>query len=281
MGQTTDMDVSSAAQHLTSQQVGESYDRLDEIYRHRSVPHVHHGLWLRGDETREQAKESLAMWTADRLALRSGDRCIDIGSGYGEMARQLSKAKNIRVTAITNSAAQHDRALQENTIESVEYRLGDWCSNDLPTAEYDAAWAVESMEHITDFDLALLQCRRVLKPRGRLIILSWLAGTRARGWRGATLLQPLVNDSLLAPLRTQSELVTSLSRAGFSHIKAYDLTSKVKRTWMPTTKGILSRLGWDSEDTLEPGLAWRTVRIALAYSVRALSYGAISAIVQP
>lgn len=272
------MDVSSSASHLTSQQVGESYDRLDDIYRHQSVLHVHHGLWLHGDETRGQAKENLAMWAAERLALRSGDRCIDIGSGYGEMARQLSKTKNVCVTAITNSAAQHDRALRENTVESVEYRLGDWCSNDLPTAEYDAAWAVESMEHITDLDLALMQCRRVLKPRGRFIILSWLAGTRSRGWRRAALLEPLVNDCRLAPLRTQSEVVTALSRAGFSQIKVYDLTGTVRRTWMPTTKGILSQLGRGSNDSLEPGLAWRTVRVALAYSVKALSYGAISAI---
>lgn len=263
--------------HLTSQQVGEFYDRLDEIYRHGSVPHVHHGLWLRGDETREQAKENLAIWVADHLALRPGDRCIDIGSGYGEMARKISKIKNVHVTAITNSAAQHYRGLQENTIESVEYHLGDWCSNNLPSAEYDAAWAVESMEHITDLNQALLQCRRVLKPCGRLIILSWLAGTRSRGWINTILLQPLAKDGLLAPLRTQAEIVSSLSRMGFSHINVCDLTGKVRRTWMPTKKGILSRLDWNIEDTLEPGLAWSTVRVALAYSVHALSYGAILA----
>src|SRR2546430_14587679 len=139
------MDFPNTEIHLTSQQVGKFYDRLDEIYRHGSVPHVHHGLWLRGDETREQAKENLAIWAADRLALRPGERCVDIGSGYGEMARQISKIKNVRVTAITNSAAQHNRALQENRVELVEYHLGDWCSNDLPSAAYDAAWAVESM----------------------------------------------------------------------------------------------------------------------------------------
>ncbi len=279
MSLATNIDLLNTGTHLTSQQVGEFYDRLDEVYRHGSVPHVHHGLWLCGDETREQAKEKLAIWATDRLTLRPGERCVDIGSGYGEMARQISKIKNVRVTAITNSAAQHYRALQENTFKSVEYRLGDWCSNDLPSAAYDAAWAVESMEHITDLNQALIQCRRILKPSGRLIILSWLAGTRSR-WINTILLQPLAKDGLLAPLRTQPEIVSSLSRAGFTHINVYDLTGKVRRTWMPTAKGIWSRIGWHPQDTLEPGLAWRTARIALAYSIRALNYCAISATAQ-
>jgi len=270
---------SSAAshQHPSPQQVGESYDRLDEIYRNRSVSHVHHGLWLHGNETRQQAKEQLATWAADCLALKSGDRCVDIGSGYGEMARQVAKVKNVSVTAITSSALQHERALKENTFEAVEYRLGDWCSNDLPPGEYDAAWAIESLEHMKDLDLALSQCRRVLKPGGRMILLSWLAGDRACELTEAALLAPLVKDAHLAPLRTGSEIMTSLSRAGFEHPEAFDLTSKVKRTWAPTGKGLLFRLGLISEDSLEPALAWRTVRIALAYNLKALSYWAISA----
>jgi tocopherol O-methyltransferase len=270
------MAFTSTNTHLSSRQVGEFYDHLDEIYRRGTVPHVHHGLWLRGDETREQAKENLVIWSAERLALKEGERCVDIGSGYGVMARKISKIKNVQVTAITNSASQHHRALYENRVKTVEYRLGDWCSNDLPSAAYDAAWAVESMEHITDLNQALLQCRRVLKPCGRLIILSWLAGTRSRLINTA-LLQPLTKDGLLAPLRTQAEIVSSLTRTGFSQINVCDLTDKVSRTWKPTLKGVWSRLGCHPQGTLEPGLAWRTVRIALAYSIRALNYCAISA----
>jgi tocopherol O-methyltransferase len=278
-GPATTMDLTSSETHQGSRQVGEFYDRLDKIYRHGALPHVHHGLWLRGNETREEAKENLVIWVAQRLALKPGERYVDIGSGYGEMARQISKIKNVQVTAITNSASQHHRALQENRGESVEYHLGDWCSNDLPSATYDAAWAVESIEHITDLNQALLQCRRVLKPCGRLIILSWLAGTRSK-LINTTLLKPLANDSLLAPLRTQAEIVSSLSCTGFSQISVYDLTGKVRRTWTPTLKGVWSRLGGHPQGTLEPGLAWRTMRIALAYSIRSLNYCAISATAQ-
>lgn len=263
-------------QQFTSKDVGEFYDQLDNIYRHRATLHVHHGLWLRGDETREQARSNLVNWVADELALRPGEHCLDIGSGYGEMARNISRLRNVDVTAVTNSALQHDRALRENTFESVEYHLCDWCSNDLPAATYNAAWAVESLEHVQELDLALRECQRVLKPDGRLIVLSWIAGGQLRAWKQKILNKPLALHNRLARLRSEDEVVDSLFCAGFRQIKTHDLTSRVRRTWWPTVDGIIGQLGWHRGDAHQPGLAWSTSRVALAYAVGAMRYVGIS-----
>jgi tocopherol O-methyltransferase len=220
----------------------------------------------------------LSTWLAEQLALKPGENCIDIGSGYGQMARQLANAMGVRVTAITNSVVQHSRALLVKDVASVEYRLGDWCSNDLPTGEFDAAWAVESLDHMIPLDQATYQCRRVLKTGGRLIVLSWLAGEGALRWSRRVLLDGIVKDAALAPLRTQSQIIRSLSFVGFDSIETFDLSDKVCRTWIPTTKGVLGRLGLITDETLEPGLSWRTLRIALAYKVDALRYCAITAV---
>jgi tocopherol O-methyltransferase len=265
-------------QDPNSQVVGLSYDLLDSIYQNSSAPHVHHGLWLSRHETREQAKDNLSTWLAERLALKSGENCVDIGSGYGQMARQLANAIGVRVTAITNSAIQHSRALQVKNVTAVEYRLGDWCTNDLPTGEADAAWAVESLEHMAHLDEATYQCRRVLKTGGRLIVLSWVAGEGPARWRRRVLLDGIVKDAALAPLRTQSQTIKSLSLAGFDNIETLDLSEKVCRTWLPTIKGVFGRSGLITDETLEPGLSWRTLRIALAYKVGALRYCAITAV---
>lgn len=267
-----------AADLPTENEVSEFYDRLDDVYGHQAALHVHHGLWLRGDETRGEAKRALVTWVGEQIPLNPGDRCIDIGSGYGETARQLAKTKNIVVTAVTNSAAQQARALRENAGETVEYRAGDWCSNDLPSGEYDAAWAIESLEHMRDLDHALQQCKRVLKRGARLLVLSWVAGERTGGWREALLVQPLMRDNRLAALRTEHEIVSSFCRTGFGQVRVRDLTPKVRRTWRPTVKGVLKQLGLASADSLEPGLAWPTVRIALAYEVGAMRFVAVSAV---
>lgn len=227
---------------VTSEGVGRYYDELDHIYRVHATRHVHHGLWIRGDETRTEAKQNVASWVADQLGLAPGDRCVDIGSGYGEMARYLSSTNRISVTAVTNSELQCAWAVQENRSESVDYRLGDWCRNELRGSAYDAGWAVESMEHMPDLDAALRQCRRVLKPGGRLLVLSWLASERAPRWQRIAFLEPTARQYRLAPLRTEAAIVRALSTAGFGQIRVSDLTRNVRRTWLPTAAGILQRL---------------------------------------
>jgi tocopherol O-methyltransferase len=261
-----------------SEEVGLSYDLLDEIYHGTSLPHVHHGLWISGLETREQAKDMLGNWMADYLALKSGETCIDIGSGYGQMARQLAKARGIRVTAITNSVVQYSKALSVGATPSVDYILGDWCKNDLPTGEFDAAWAVESIEHMSNLDLAIKRCHNVLKDGGRLVILTWLAREPNVRWRAKIVLDSIVKDAALAPLRTHQQITKSLSLAGFNRIQSYDLSDNVSRTWVPTMKGVLGRAGLLTDETLEPGLSWRTLRIALAYRFNLLSYCAIKSV---
>lgn len=262
----------------TSEEVGKYYDGLDEIYRGQVTRDVHHGLWIRGDETRTEAKQNVALWVGDRLGLKPGERCVDIGCGYGDMARHLSKAKRVSVTAVTNSARQHALAVQEKRSEGVEYHLADWCTNDLPDAAYDAAWAVESLEHVLDLDAAFGQCRRVLRSGGRLLVLSWLARARVPSWERIVFLAPTARQFRLSPLRTEERMMQALSTAGFGYIRVSDLTRNVRRTWYPTASGILQRLRLKAGAALEPGISWTILRTAGAYAVGALRYAAFSAV---
>jgi tocopherol O-methyltransferase len=260
----------------TSEEVGRYYDGLDEIYRGQAARNVHHGLWLRGDETRAEAKQNMVWWVGDRLGLNAGENCVDIGCGYGDIARYFATAKHVSVTAVTNSARQHAFGVQAKISKGVEYYLADWCKNALPGAAYDAAWAVESLEHMTDLDAALSQCRRVLRSGGRLLVLSWLARTRPRAsnWERIAFLTPTARQFRLCPLRTEEMITQALFTAGFEQIRVSDLTRNVRRTWYPTAAGILQRLRPQAGATLEPGVSWTTLRTAGAYAVGALRYAA-------
>ena len=262
-----------------SDQVAEFYDQLDTVYRHQLILDIHHGLWLGGNETRQEAKLNLSSWVASNLALKSGERCIDVGSGYGQMARYIAAMRDVSVTAITNSFVQHARALRVMPDSRVEYFFGDWCNNNLLSGEYDAAWAVESMEHIHDLDEAFRESRRVLKEGGRFIVLSWLAGDHVAAWQRRFLIEPTISQNCLAELRTESEVANALRRAGFGNLKKHDLTANVRRTWLPSKKGIMRQLGWNTkDDALHPGLAWPTVRLGLAFGSGAMRYVSISSI---
>src|SRR6186713_2311289 len=93
--------------------VASHYDELDHFYRDVWGEHVHHGLWLRGDETREQAVLQLTELVARNAEISAGTRVCDIGCGYGATARLLAN-RGAKVTGVTVSPAQYKFAIEGN-----------------------------------------------------------------------------------------------------------------------------------------------------------------------
>ncbi len=109
-------------------------------------------------------------------------------------------------------------------------------------------------------------------------MLTWLMREECVRWKRKVFLDAIVKDAALARLRTLPQITRSLSLAGFTNIKTFDLSDNVVRTWIPTRKGVFGRLGLITDETLEPGLSWRTLRIALAYKLNVLGYCAIKSV---
>jgi tocopherol O-methyltransferase len=148
--------------------VAAHYDGLDAFYREVWGAHVHHGLWIRGDETYEHAKENLVCTVAGKARIGAGSSVCDIGCGYGETARWIAQHLKSHVTGITVSRAQYDyaRAHALNNTHQ-DYILGDWLTNNLPDHSFDAAVAIESSEHMPDLRAFFAQARRVLSAADR------------------------------------------------------------------------------------------------------------------
>ncbi|HWZ73262.1 MAG TPA: class I SAM-dependent methyltransferase, partial [Casimicrobiaceae bacterium] len=98
------------AKEQTSAAVAQHYDELDPFYRELWGDHVHHGLWITGLENRAQAVENLIGWVARRLELDPGQHVCDVGCGYGATAQWLAEHHGVRVTGLTISAVQAQRA---------------------------------------------------------------------------------------------------------------------------------------------------------------------------
>src|SRR5690349_14814985 len=82
-----------------AQDIATHYDELDDAYRQIWSDHAHHGLWLTGRESVEQAVEALVDVTADAAGVGPGSRVIDLGSGYGATGRQLAANRDAQVTS--------------------------------------------------------------------------------------------------------------------------------------------------------------------------------------
>ena len=83
----------------TARDVSGHYDELDYAYRYIWGEHVHHGYWVSGHETPDEATEALVRLVADRLALEPGQEVCDIGCGYGATAAWLAEHRQAKVTS--------------------------------------------------------------------------------------------------------------------------------------------------------------------------------------
>lgn len=258
--------------------VADHYDELDPIYRQVWGEHVHHGLWATGRETPAEAVEALADTVGDRLHLVPGEACVDIGCGYGSTARRLADTRQVHVTGFTLSAEQAHYA-DAHSAPDVDIRLRDWLVNGLPDASMDAAWAIESSEHMVDKPAFFAEAHRVLSPGGRFVICAWLAETDASGWKVRHLLEPICSEGRLPSMGTREDYEAMATAAGFEITGYEDVSRRVARTWTICARRLLKALLVDRE-TRRLALGARNrifvlsiPRLILAYRTGAMHYG--------
>lgn len=264
--------------------VASHYDELDLFYREIWGEHLHHGLWQTGSESRAQAVENLALRVATEARLFEGAAVCDIGTGYGATARLLAARFGARVTGLTVSAAQLAFAQSRTSGDNPRFILRDWMQNDLPAQTFDACISIESSEHMPDKDCFFSECRRVLKPGGRLVICAWLAREAPRQAEVRYLLEPICREGRLPGMGDEADYRTWFEAAGFDLVGFEDVSRQVRRTWQESTVGMLrhaarhpSALRFLASGASNRVFALTVPRIWLAYLLGSMRYGIFTA----
>ncbi|MBA4190780.1 MAG: methyltransferase type 11 [Planctomycetaceae bacterium] len=266
---------------LAAGTVADHYQELDRLYREVWGEHVHHGLWRTGRETPLEAVEQLTAFVAEQANIQSGDRVVDIGSGYGASARLIAKRFDAAVTALTIVPAQQAFAEATNPVgTNPRYLLRDWLENDLPGQSFDAAYAIESSEHMDDKARAFSEAFRVLRSGGRFAICAWIASEDARPWEKRNLLEPICREGRLPGMGTETEYRDMLTEAGFEVEAVTEISREVRDTWAICVRRAIGRFFTDpagrayllSTASRNRIFAVTLVRIWLAYRTGAMRY---------
>ncbi len=101
----------------------------------------------------------------DLLAPQPGERIIDVGCGTGELTRQLAD-RGASVVGI--DAAEPMIAKARMQFPDLDLRVADITTVELPE-RFDAIFSNAVLHWVTDYDPAIRQMKKHLKPGGRLV----------------------------------------------------------------------------------------------------------------
>ena len=129
----------------------EHYDVVSPYYRSLWGEHLHHGYWIRGDESKETAQVQLIEHLAQVADVKPGADILDIGCGFGASSLYLAKHYGAHVTGITISPVQVEMAVKAAAVEHLDakFLLMDAEAMNFQK-QFDTLWSVESISHYQD-----------------------------------------------------------------------------------------------------------------------------------
>jgi tocopherol O-methyltransferase len=174
---------------LLNDRIRQFYDKSSLLWEQVWGEHMHHGYYQRGETSRNKDRrlaqidliEELLNWAKleenFKSSMRSPIQILDIGCGIGGSSLYLANKLNAKVTGITLSPVQAQRAAQRakefGLSDRTHFQVADALAMPFGDQEFDLIWSLESGEHMADKTKFLQECYRVLKPNGRLIFATW------------------------------------------------------------------------------------------------------------
>ncbi|MFT0899355.1 ubiquinone/menaquinone biosynthesis methyltransferase [Candidatus Methanoprimaticola sp. MG2] len=106
----------------------------------------------------------------------SGKRCLDVGTGTGEIAFHLARTAGPGSTVVgvditprmLELAARKEKDLSLPV--SVDWRVGDALDLDIPDDSFDVVTSGYMLRNVTDIQKAVSEMHRVLAPGGKVIV---------------------------------------------------------------------------------------------------------------
>jgi cyclopropane-fatty-acyl-phospholipid synthase len=130
-------------------------------------------VFSRGASTLEEAQLAKHELVCTKLALREGERLLDVGCGWGSFVLHAAARHGVHAVGITLSPNQAElarrRVAQADLEDRVEIRLQDY--RDLGGERFDAIASIGMVEHVgaSKIDAYAAQLAGLLDPGGRLL----------------------------------------------------------------------------------------------------------------
>jgi len=228
--------------------IQEHYDEISPYYHDLWGRHIHHGYWVKGDETKEDAQVRLIEEMISRGGMRPGAKVLDVGCGVGGTSIHLAKNLKASMTGITLSPVQREMAekiaAEEGVQASTSFHRMDGENMTFDDQSFDFVWICEVLSHFSRKDKFFSSAQRVLKPQGRIILADWFKAPNLSQEQHDKYVVPIEQGMLLPELNTMGEYMRMMEKNGFKVVHFDDITSHVSKTWDICAELILNPTLW-------------------------------------
>ncbi len=163
----------------------DAFDRIEEQFN------------LALDESLDPAGPDVLYEYVAQLGLAPGAVAVDVGSGRGRQAVELSRRFGLRVTGVDPVPQRAEGSREQALPGAVSFLAGTAEDLPVPSGSADLVWCRDVLSLVVDLGRAYREFRRVLRPGGRAVIYQMFA-TRALEPGEAAFLLPVLGCSAAA-----------------------------------------------------------------------------------
>ena len=213
------------------QKIIEHYDVVSSYYYSFWGEHLHHGYWVRGDESKETAQIQLIDHLAQLANIKIGSRILDIGCGFGGSSLYLAKKYSASTTGITISPVQVQMAKEAAAKTNLNANFFLMDAEDMQfSQQFDLLWSVESISHYYDSRKFFASAVKFLKPGGCFALTDWFQKERLSLAEKKKFIQP-IEKGMMVELRGMNDYSDFLVSSGLDIVHRQDLTLNCAKSW--------------------------------------------------
>jgi tocopherol O-methyltransferase len=217
--------------HNDKRKIVEHYDFVSPYYQSLWGDHIHHGYWIRGDESKELAQVQLMEHLAELANVQTGSTVLDIGCGFGGSSIYLAKKYKASATGITISPVQVEMARKAATVAQSDARFLLMDAESLDFSQpFDLLWSVESISHYHDRRSFFTNAVKFLKPGGVFALTDWFKKAGLSAAQERKFIEP-IERGMFIDLETMDDYESHLIASGLQIVQRQDLSRQCAKSW--------------------------------------------------
>ncbi len=205
---------------------------------------IHYGFWDKNTKNLNNALLNTNRFLAEKARIKSTDTVLDAGCGIGGSAIWLSRNLHTKVTGISISEKQINKAKElarkEHVFGSADFYVMDYLKTTFDDCSFDVVWAIESACHSENKKEFLQEAYRLLKKGGRLILADGFRGRKTQNKQDEQIIIDFNNGFTLPNLAFAGKFGKDMCDVGFKKILFWDKKKEI----LPTSKIMYDMCTW-------------------------------------